>query len=102
MLHGHERIEDRRLLLGGQGQRPADVSRIPHLRDALDRDGAGIELGHGRLHDAREAVISPLDPVTGKLERVSLPAFGTEEAVTFWRPVVTEVLAKIKARLAQG
>ena len=39
-----------------------------------------------------------LDPASNKIERLSQPAFGTEEAVAFWRPVFTEILKKIKAR----
>ena len=39
-----------------------------------------------------------LDPATNKVERISQPAFDTEEAVAFWRPVFAEILKRIKAR----
>jgi len=39
-----------------------------------------------------------LDPATNKIERISQPAFDTDEAAAFWRPVFAEVLKRIKAR----
>jgi hypothetical protein len=42
--------------------------------------------------------VSALDPVTGRIERLKQPAFGTQESLAFWRPVFTEVLKKLEAR----
>lgn len=39
-----------------------------------------------------------LDPATNKIERISQPAFDTDEAAAFWRPVFAELLKRIKAR----
>ena len=42
--------------------------------------------------------VSQLDPATGKIENIPQPEPGTEESVTFWKPVFDEVLKKVKAR----
>jgi hypothetical protein len=39
-----------------------------------------------------------LHPATNTIERISQPAFDTDEAAAFWRPVFAEVLKRIKAR----
>jgi hypothetical protein len=39
-----------------------------------------------------------LHPATNTIERISQPAFDTDEAAAFWRPVFAEVLNRIKAR----
>jgi len=42
--------------------------------------------------------VSVLDPATGKMECMARPADGTEESLTFWRPVFAEMLKKLQAR----
>jgi len=42
--------------------------------------------------------VSQLDPATGKIVNIPQPKPGTEESVTFWKPVFDEVLKKVKAR----
>jgi hypothetical protein len=42
--------------------------------------------------------VSQLDPATGKIVNIPQPEPGTEESVTFWKPVFDEVLKKVKAR----
>jgi len=42
--------------------------------------------------------VSVLDPATGKIGRMTAPAFGSPEQVAFWKPVFDEVRQKIKAR----
>jgi len=54
--------------------------------------GAGSS-GHDSLRG-----VSVFDPATGKLECMATPTDGTEESLTFWRPVFDEMLKKIRAR----
>jgi hypothetical protein len=42
--------------------------------------------------------VSLLDPATGKLDKLAMPAPGTEESVAFWKPVLDEVRKKSEAR----
>jgi len=44
------------------------------------------------------AMVSTLDPATGKVGTMPQPRPGTEESLAFWRPVFNEVLKRIKAR----
>jgi hypothetical protein len=42
--------------------------------------------------------VSLFDPATGKIERMPQPTPGTEESLAFWRPVLEEMLKKVRAR----
>jgi hypothetical protein len=42
--------------------------------------------------------VSVFDPQTGKIETMKAPDPGTDEAVTFWRPVFDDILNRIKER----
>jgi hypothetical protein len=42
--------------------------------------------------------VAQLDPVTGKIENIPQPEPSSEESVIFWKPVLDEVLKKVKAR----
>jgi len=42
--------------------------------------------------------VSVLDPATGKVEPMEQPTFGTDESYRFWKPVIDEILKKVKAR----
>jgi len=48
--------------------------------------------------NASGKMVSVLDPATGKVEPMEQPTFGTEESYRFWKPVIDEVLKRIKAR----
>ena len=53
--------------------------------------------GQGHITLGSEQV-SLLDPATGKIGRLTAPAYGSPENVAFWKPVFDEVLKRIKAR----
>lgn len=42
--------------------------------------------------------VSVFDPQTGKIETMKAPDPGTDEAVTFWRPVFDDIFKRIKER----
>jgi hypothetical protein len=42
--------------------------------------------------------VTLFDPATGKLDRMDQPPAGSAEHLAFWRPVIEEVIRKIKAR----
>ncbi|MCX7591766.1 MAG: hypothetical protein N2255_09075, partial [Kiritimatiellae bacterium] len=42
--------------------------------------------------------VSVFDPVSGKLEQMEQPPFGTTESLEFWRPVIGEILRRFEQR----
>jgi hypothetical protein len=44
------------------------------------------------------AMVSLLDPATGKVQPMPQPTLGTEESYRFWKPVLDEVLKRVQAR----
>jgi len=55
------------------------------------------ELGRNGKNGAA-AMVSRLDPATGKIEPMPQPLFGSEESYRFWKPVIDEALKRLKAR----